>query len=301
MSSQKQLEGTLAAMRRDGYAFQVQKNWNGTRDVHALTTKKGRDLYATLVPSVVVWADLTGEGTNGSTLPSGASIDEKGAKYTLTLQCGGDDLATLVPDADVRAGLEAAQTQQHEHFVQAAREYWEWVWDHADADEEIKATKAEGLKQVKTLVAMTRKTTAAAVPDDDPDVASMAKQNFVENAYSPFAEHRGTGLPVVKASQKVFTKVGDRRPPPRVHGGDGAQLNAELNNETTHVRRGMLVSARVRFNAWAFAGRYGVRADLVKVTVLQEGEGGEKRERLDDSFSEFAKRPKIDEPPTVSL
>ena len=299
-SQQTQLDGLLARMKSDGYSFKSQKNWDGSRDVHSLLTKKGKDLYATLVPTSVVWADLTGEGTNGSKLPNGGEIDSKGAKYTLTVQCGGDELSSLVEDGtadpEAAAALAAAQAEQFAYFQTMIAEYWAWVWDHADADEAIKAVKADGVKQVRSVIAMARKVGVADVPLDDPDVQSMALQNFIESASSPFGVSSKTGAPVFKATQKVFLKAGGRRLPPRVVDLDGVQRNADGEDDAPYVMRGMLVTARVRFGAWAFAGRHGVRADLIRTTVLNEGaaaDHGVKHAREDETCSAFAsKRPR---------
>ena len=96
VEQQKQLDNLVSGMKREGYSFKVEPNWNGSRDVHALKSGSGQTLYATFAPTTVVWSDLTGEGTNGSKLPNGGEIDSKGAKYTLTVQCGGNgDRGTL--------------------------------------------------------------------------------------------------------------------------------------------------------------------------------------------------------------
>ena len=285
-AQQMQLSNMMKRMHDDGYDFKPQKSWDGSRDVHALLTKGGKPLYATLVPTTVVWADLTGEGTNGSKLPAGGEIDAKGAKYTLTVQCGGDDLETLVPEDS--AGLAAAQTEQFTYFKDAIVKYWGWVWDNAGVDDAIKSVKADCEKQVRSVVAMARKVKPAEVPLDDPDVQSMAKQNFVDSSVSPFGVSK-TGEATLKATQKVFLKTGLRRPPPHVTDAEGNARDDDPDDPAPYVMRGMLVTPRVRFVAWAFAGRYGVRADLIRTTVLNEGVVGatKKRPREDDGCSAF--------------
>jgi len=291
-SQQTQLGALMGRMKDEGYSFRSQKNWDGTRDVHALLSKRGAPLYATLLPTTVVWADLTGEGTNGSKLPNGGEIDAKGAKYTLTVQQGGEALASLVPEDASRAALAATQTEQFGYFQAMLVEFWEWVWDHAASDESVAAVKADGEKQVRGVIAMTRKVSPADVPLDDPDVQTLAKQNFVDSAVSPFGVSK-TGEVTLKATQKVFLKTGERRPPPRVTDVESKQRNVDGDDDQPYVMRGMLVQPRVRFVAWAFAGRHGVRADLVRVAVLREGVmagSGTKRKREDDDCSAFRLR-----------
>lgn len=284
-----QLEAVLQTMERDGYAFAVEKNWNGTSDVHTLTTKSGKGpLYATLVPASTRWAELCDEGTNGQTLPSGATIDAKGAKYTLTIELGEASLEASVPDAERRSALAEAQQRQLTYYQTMVSEYWEWVWDHADSDAAVKAVKADLLKQTKAVLAMAHKKSVSAMADDDPAVQEMARQRFVENAVSPFGTTPDGVAATVKASQKVFLKAGGQRPPPPVCDVDDAPLNAD-DTSTQWARRGALVKPRVRFSAWAFAGRYGIRADLVRVNVLTRGEPPAKKRRLrDDSCSAYA-------------
>lgn len=290
-AQQRQLDALVGRMKYDGYTFAVQKNWDGTRDVHSLQTKQGKDLYATLVPTAVVWSDLTGEGTHGSKLPGGGEIDSKGAKYTLTVQCGGEALPGMVGDDEgAVAALVTAQRTQIEYFRTMASEYWGWVWDHADSDDAVQGCKSDGLKQVRQVIAMARKVAASEVPADDGDVVSMARQNFIDSAVSPFGTAKD-GEVTLKASQKVFLKSGGQRPPPKVIDVDGKQRNADGDETDPYVMRGMLVTARVRFGAWAFAGRYGLRADLIRVTALHEGDrtaAVPQRSRDDEDCSAFA-------------
>lgn len=280
---QQQLDSLLERMEQEGYSMKVQKNYDGSRDVHALLSARGQTLYTTLVPSAVVWADLSGEGTLGSKLPGGGEIDTKSAKFTLTIQCGGSELAELLPEG--HEALAAAQTKQLLYFQKMVVEFWEWAWDHADGDDAILAEKEESLKQVRAVVAMTRKVKVTEVPLDDPDVQTMAKQNFVEGGSSPFGQSK-TGETTLKATQKVFKGSGDRRQPPPVQDTEGNQW---VDDGQPYVMRGMLVQPRIRFAAWAYAGRHGIRAELVRVAVIDEGSVGStaKRPREDDVCTAF--------------
>lgn len=293
--TQQQLTAAKAAIEKEGYSFMVQPNYQKTGDEWVIKHGKGKsELYVSLPPMVTHWADLHGDGTLGKALPKGGEINESGAKFTLTVVKGGEALDGMVTDPADAAALRECQDWVCDYLKGIETEFWTKVWAKP-MDDEIAKLKADTLKFTKGVTARAKKVDVSAVLDADVD--EVACQSFIDNALSPFYLDKEGALQL-RASQKVFKGTGEKRRPPKIIDAEGLQLN-DADTDTPQIMRGMLVVPRIRLGAWAFAGKYGIRADLVKVQLLHEGDGGApssdapKRGRDDDAFSAFAKKAKV--------
>ena len=286
----------LASMRKLGHQFAVGKDFRDNPAV-LLQPKNGAgpDLYMDLVPSVVTWAELSGQGNNGQTLPMGGEIDEGQAKFSLTVRAGLNQGVTYDLDEADQEALASAQVEQRAHIQGMCDEFWNWAFDNAEKVPNLLKAKTEALNTAMMAIEMAQGRT---VPATDEAVVAFARKKFVGGARSPFTLSKD-GEQRFKAAQKVFKRDPNNksgfvpRYAPRVF-QHGTCLN-DNDKETIHVRSKDLVAQRVRFKTWSAPFGYGISCDLIKVDLLASGGGGggggKKRAPEESPFSAmFAKR-----------
>jgi len=285
---------TLDVMLKTGHQFVMGKDYHENAAV-LLQPSNGGDLYMDMIPSTVVWAELSGQGNNGQQLPSGGEVVDDKAKFSITVRAGLSDGVTYGLDEAEVETLVAAQSTQQTYIETVVDKFWTWAFDNAEKVPNLKKAKNEALSTAVMAIEMAQGRT---VPDTDPDVVAFARKKFVGGARSPFTVGKD-GAARFKAGQKVFKKDPKNKSAlvprfaPRVN-QFGQQLNG-TDNETRHVRSKDLVSQRVRFKTWSAPFGYGVSCDLISVDLLASGGGddggGKKRSAEESPFSAmFAKR-----------
>ena len=288
------LTASLTTMRKSGHRFAIGKDFRDNAAVLLLPKDSNGDLYMDLVPSVVTWAELSGQGNNRQTLPMGGVIDEGQAKYSLTVREGLPAGVTYDLDEADLVALLSAQTEQWAHIKGMCDEFWNWAFENAKEVPNLLKAKTEALDTAIMAIEMAQGRT---VPATDAAVVAFARKKFVGAARGPFTV-KGTEKRF-KSAQKAFKRdTGNksgvvRRSPPRIY-QNGNHLNGD-GNETRYVCSKDLVGQRVRFKTWSAPFGYGISCDLIKVDLLVSGgnkNGGKKKRAADESpFSTlFAKR-----------